>query len=132
MATGIQLDSSSAVVGVRQPTTQMPVGLDTTTVFPGLGSIDSVRGEVDDAFADMATFHNIEPDEIMRLVGGHSARLSELRVRIQRVEDFHRQWKGVRTREIELALDELAKQFQVASRLLTVRELDFKMESGSR
>lgn len=111
-----------------------PMGpLNTSQVFPGIGgSIDSVRQEIDDAFADMRTFHNRQPDEIMRLCGGHSARMSELRVRIQRVEDFHRQWKGIRTREIEPTLEELERQYNTASRLHTVRELDFKMEAGER
>lgn len=96
------------------------------------GSIASVRAEIDDAFADMKKFHNQEPDEVMRLCGGHSARLAELRNRIQRVEDFDRQWKNVRTREIEPAVQELANQFQIASRLLSARELDWKLESGGR
>jgi hypothetical protein len=55
------------------------------------GSILTVRAEVDDAFADMKTFHNLEPDECMRMAGGHSARLSELRVKMMRVEDWERE-----------------------------------------
>ena len=94
------------------------------------GSIETVRQEVDDAFADMKTFLNREPDEVMRMVSGHSSRLSELRVRIQRIEDFHRQWKPVRVREIEPALEELERQFSIASRLQSVRELDFRVERG--
>lgn len=105
--------------------------LDTSVVEPSIGgSIDSVRVEVDDAFADMKTFFNREPDEIMRMAGGHSARLSELRVRVMRVEDFRREWKSVRTRELEPALEELERQYTIASRLHSVRELDFKLEGG--
>lgn len=96
------------------------------------GSIDSVRAEVDDAFADMKTFHNREPDEIMRMAAGHSARLSELRVKIMRIEDFRQEWRGVRQRDVEPALEELQRQFTVASRLHSVRELDWRMESGER
>lgn len=96
------------------------------------GSIDSVRAEIDDAFADMKTCHNQEPDTAMRFVQGHSARLSELRVRIQRVEDFKREWRNVRVREIEPALEELERQYTIASRLLSARELDWKIESGDR
>jgi hypothetical protein len=94
------------------------------------GSIEGVRAEIDDCFADMRTFHTREPDEIMRLCRGHSARLSELRVRIMRVEDWDRKWRSVRQREIEPTLDELREQWQNASRLHAVRELDWKMESG--
>lgn len=108
-----------------------PVALDTARIYPEIGgSIDSVRREIDDAFADMKTCIHVEPDQAMRLSGGHSARLSELRVRVQRIEDFHRQWKTIRTRELEPALDELRNQFAVASRLHSVREFDFKVETG--
>lgn len=103
----------------------------TNVVHPRLGvSIDDVRTEVDDAFKHMETFHNLEPDEIMRLAGGYSARLSYLRVQIMRVEDFAREWRDLRTREIEPALEELRNQREIASRLHSVRELDFKMEGG--
>lgn len=94
-------------------------------------SIAEVRGEVDDAFADMKTFVGRQPDEIMRIARGHSARLSELRVLIMRVEDQFPQWRTVRTREVEPCLDELRDQFLCASRLESVRDLDFRMEGGS-
>lgn len=95
-------------------------------------SIDEARVEIDDAFADIKTFHNREPDEIMRLSAGHSARLSEIRVRIMRVEDYSREWRDLRQRELEPTLEELARQWSHGSRLHSVRELDWKMESGER
>ncbi len=107
------------------------IPLDTSQYVPAIGgSIDSVREEIDDSFADMKTFHNREPDEIMRICRGHSARLSELKVKILRIEDYRREWKNVRTREIEPTLDELKDQWQNASRLQSVRELDWRMEMG--
>lgn len=99
--------------------------------FGELGSINDVRTEVDDAYADMKTFFQREPDEVMRLCAGHSARLSYIRVCIQRIEDVHRQWKAVRTREVEIALEQLQNQFAIASRLHSVRELDYRMEQGA-
>lgn len=108
-------------------------GIDTTRVFPEVGmSIDQVRQEVNDAFEDMKGFISMEPDEIMRLCAGHSARLSEIRVRINRIEDFHRQWRPVRVKEIEPTLEELSNQFSAASRLLSARELDWRIETGAR
>lgn len=107
--------------------------LDTSVVDDVVGdSIDGVRREIDDAFADMKTCFNTEPDHAMRLVQGHSARMSELRVRIQRVEDYKREWRNVRVREIEPALEELERQYTIASRLLSARELDWRIESGDR
>jgi len=107
-------------------------GIDTSVVIPAIGtSIDGVRSEIDDAFTDMKQFHNMEPDEVMRLCSGHSARLSELKVRISRIEDFNRQWLPIRTRELEPTLAELTNQFANASRLVSVRELDYRMERGA-
>jgi hypothetical protein len=117
----------------RQVLTAGIGAIDTSLIDPVVGgSIDSVREEIDEAYADIKTFHNREPDEVFRMVSGHSGRLAELRGRIYRVENFARQWQPIRAREIEPALDELAKQYQIASRLLTVRELDWKMETGGR
>ncbi len=96
------------------------------------GSIDTVRQEINDAYEDMKTFHNLEPDQVMRMSAGHSARLSELRTRCERIEDYKREWKNIRTRELEPTIDELKYQFSVASRLHSVRELDWRMESGER
>lgn len=111
----------------------VPAGprLNTADVDPTVAaSIDEVRGEIDDAFADMRDFYTKEPDEIIRMCSGHSARLSELRVRIQRVEDLRREWRNVRTREVEPALEELERQYVSASRLHSIRELDFRMSGG--
>lgn len=118
----------------RQPAgAQLPRPYDTSAYEETIGaSIDLVRQEIDDAFEDMKTFHNREPDEIMRMCGGHSARLSEIRVRIQRIEDWKREWKNIRTREIEPAIEELDRQYTIASRLHSIRELDYKLEAGER
>lgn len=118
----------------RQATIVSPLAaVSLSAVDPVVGSsVDGVRGEIDDAFADMRTFHNREPDEVFRLISGHSARLAELRGRIARVEGISRHWGPVRAREVEPALDELQKQYLIASRQLTVRELDWRMETGAR
>lgn len=108
-----------------------PLRTDVYNDFIG-GTISTVRKEIDDAFEDMKQFDSMEPDEIMRVASGQSARLSEIRVRIFRIEDFHREWRNIRIREIEPALEELREQWKNASRLHSVRELDWKMESGER
>ena len=105
--------------------------LDTSQLIPEMGgSIDSIRAEIDDAFADMKTFLQREPDEIMRIASGHSARLSELRVKCMRIEDWYRPARDLRTRELEPCLEELREQRAHGSRLHSVRELDWKMEAG--
>lgn len=99
--------------------------------YHGLGSVSDVRQELADAHADMETFFNLEPDEVIRLVAGHSARLSTIRTAIMQYEVVYREWKPVRA-EVENCLDELRQQYQYASRLLFSRELDWKIETGGR
>jgi hypothetical protein len=107
--------------------------LDFDAVHPEIGaSVNQVREEVNDAFKDMETFYNREPDEIMRMASGHSARLSHLRVLIFRVEDYAREWRDVRTRELEPCLESLREQWAHGSRMHSSRELDWKIESGER
>lgn len=65
------------------------------------------------------------------MCSGHSARLSEIRVKIYRIEDMHRQWRAIREREVEPTLKELESQFNTASRLLSARDLDYRMERGT-
>lgn len=127
----IPLEKHPQATVQARPATATAQRLDIDVVFTEVGlSIRGARTEIDDAFDDIKTFHQREPDEVFRLVSGHSARLAELRGRTQRIEDRAPIWKTIRTREIEPALDELNKQFQIASRLLSVRDLDYRMESG--
>lgn len=91
----------------------------------------SVRAEVDAAFVVMRGFHRLEPDQVMRTIGGLSARLVEIRVQIYRIEDLNPVWKPLRVREVEPALEELGRQYSIASRLHSVKELEFKMAMGA-
>jgi len=109
-----------------QPGTPGPQGAPVAGPRFNTADVDQTIG----AFADMREFYTKEPDEIIRLCSGHSARLSELRVRIQRVEDMRREWRNVRAREIEPALEELERQYASASRLHSIRELDYKLSGG--
>lgn len=98
-------------------------------VIPGLGSILSIRAEIDDVCADMANFHRSEPDVVMAAVSAHGARLTEVIIRIQRIEVVKREWKPVRE-EAEKALGELKSQFSIASRLIAIRQMDFDLLRG--
>lgn len=97
-----------------------------TQVIAGLGSINEIRKEIDDALADMRAFHRAEPDLVMRAVSAHSARLIEISIHIQRIEVVRREWKPVRE-EADRVLNELKNQFQVASRLFAMRQADWEM-----
>lgn len=102
-------------------------------VEPRVGlSVNAARDEVNDALRDMEMFHQMEPDEITRRVIGHSARLTTIRVLVMRIEDYQRQWKDLRLRELEPVLEQLRDQFSMASRLHSYREFDWRIETGER
>lgn len=112
-----------------KPTAGVPILANQTREFPGLGSIVTVRKEIDDVMADMGDFYRAEPDVVMSAVSAHGARLVEIIVRIQRIEVTSREWKPVRE-EAEKVLNELKSQFQVASRLIAVRQMDLQLMGG--
>lgn len=128
----VQMETAiPAQQATRQPSTRSLPTVDTSEVDPVVGySIDEVRDEIDEMVKDIKTFLNREPDDVFRLIAGHSGRLAELRLRISRIENFKRQWQPIRTKEVELVMTELTTQFQMASRRLSSRELDYRMETG--
>lgn len=119
-----QMAGTSAAPVTSLPNSQVNV--------PQIGSLADLRQEIDDAYEEMKEFISMEPDQIMTLCAGHSARLNEIRTRIQRVEDMpqFRILKGVRQNELEPTIKELQFQFQVASRLFAVRQLDYELSRG--
>jgi len=100
-------------------------------VYPGVGSIQSVRDEIDATLAAMREMHRLESDQVMRAVAGLTARLVELRINIVRMEVMAPIWKNLRTQELEPTLDELGRQYAIASRLHSVRELDYRISTGA-
>lgn len=117
--------------GVRRAASDAAATLDRVQneVFPHLGSVKSVRVEIDDALADMRLFHQNEPDVVITAVSAHSARMAEIVTQTRRLEVQYRQWKPVRE-EAEFVLDRLRDQYQYHSRLLSVRQLDFQLSGG--
>jgi hypothetical protein len=61
----------------------------------------------------------------LRMSSAMSARCSELSVHLHRVEG-KREWTRIRTMQVDRLLVELDRQARIASRLLTVRQLDWE------
>jgi hypothetical protein len=93
--------------------------------IPGVGSIASVRQEVDDALADMRAFYQSEPDQVIRAISGHAARLTEISITISRYEVQVKALRPVRE-EIDRVIKSLGDQFNYHSRLLSSRQLDYE------
>lgn len=132
MAT-LKLESATPNGGLTAPPALVAAAQSTATtqanVVPGLGSILSVRAEIDDVLADMKAFYKAEPDTVMAAVSAHGARLVEIIVQCQRVEVLRREWKPMRE-EAEKVLAELKSQFNIASRQIAVRQMDVDMLRG--
>lgn len=124
------------VTDIPQPVGAVQPGyirMDTSVWCDGVnGSIDSVREEVDTALEHAKNFYQLNPDEAMRYAGGYSARMSELKIWIKRIEDRVPGWREIRVNEVEPCQEEMRFQYENHSRLHTAREFDWRVESGER
>lgn len=91
-----------------------------------LVSKQAVEEEIDLMLRTVRTFWELEPDQVMQSISALSARCTELGVHLHRLEG-KREWKQVRTLQVERLLAELDRQFKIASRMLEVRRQDLEM-----
>lgn len=91
-----------------------------------LVSKQAVEDELDMMFRAVRGFWDMEPDQVMRTIQAMSARCSEMEVHLFRLEG-KREWKQVRTQQVDRLLQELDRQFKLASRLLEVRRQDLEL-----
>lgn len=91
-----------------------------------LVSKETVEDEIDVMLRTVREFWSLEPDQVMLMIAALSARATELSVHLHRLEG-RREWKQVRTMQVERVLSELDRQFKIASRMLEVRRQDIEM-----
>lgn len=91
-----------------------------------LGSKPEVEAEIDAMLAAVRNFWQMEPDLVMRDCAAYSSRCTELYVHLHRVEGQFREWKQVRTQHVVPLLDELERQYKIASRLVEIRRQDLE------
>lgn len=92
-------------------------------------SKEHVENEIDLMLRAVRGFWQMEPDMVMRMSSAMSARATELAIHLHRLEG-KREWRQVRTMQVDKLLIELDRQFRIASRLLEVRRQDLALESG--
>lgn len=88
-----------------------------------LVSRQAVEDEIDLMLRAVRGFWDMFPDQVMRACAAMSARCSELYVHLHRLEG-RREWKQVRTQQVETLLAELDRQFKIASRLVEVQKFE--------
>lgn len=98
----------------------------------GLGTKDQIQGELDGIAAAMRSFHLKQPDQVLRECGAYSARLTELSVLLHRAEGSAdgRSYQRVRTMQVQRFIEELDRQFKIASRLIEVARQDIALAGG--
>lgn len=90
-----------------------------------LVSKQHVEDEIDMMLRAVRGFWEMEPDQVMRMAAAMSARCTELAVHLHRLEG-RREWKQVRTMQVDKLLAELDRQFKIASRLVEMRRQDLE------
>lgn len=96
----------------------------------GLGTRADIERELDGIALAVRAFALKQPDQIMRECAAYSARLTELTVLLHRHESSDRQYLRVRTQQVEKYLQELDRQFKIASRLVEVQRQDLALMGG--
>lgn len=95
-----------------------------------LGGRAQVEGELDAILVTIRDFWTQEPDQVMSHIAAITSRLTELEVLLHRVEARDRQFKQIRTMQVQKILDECDRQFKIASRLVEVRRQDIESLRG--
>ena len=90
-----------------------------------LVSRQHVEDEIDLMLRALRGFWDMQPDQVMQMASAMSARCTELAIHLHRLEG-KREWRQIRTQQVERLLSELDRQFRVASRLIEVRRQDLE------
>lgn len=97
-----------------------------------LGSRADIEWELDDALVLIREFCELEPDEVMTRSAALSARMTQLEVHLHRVEKRDKEYSQIRTMQVGKILNELDRQFKIASRLIEIRRQDVEQLRGGR
>lgn len=95
-----------------------------------LVSREAVEAEIDTILTTLRMFWSMEPDQRFRASAAMSARCTEMAIHLHRLEG-RREWRQIRTMQVERILAELDRQFKFASREIEVRRQDLEMTRGS-
>lgn len=86
----------------------------------------TVESEIDLMLRTVRSFWEMEPDQVMRMSSAMSARCTEMAVHLHRLEG-KREWKQIRTMQVERLISELDRQFKISSRLVEIRRQDLEV-----
>lgn len=90
-----------------------------------------VEDEIDTMLRAIRGFWDMEPDQVFKMSSAISARCTELGIHLHRLEG-KREWRQIRTQQIERILAEIDRQFREHSRLVEMRRQDLDGLRGMR
>lgn len=90
-----------------------------------------VEDEIDTMLRAIRGFWDMEPDQVFKMSSALSARCTELAIHLHRLEG-KREWRQIRTQQIERILAEIDRQFREHSRLVELRRQDLDSLRGMR
>lgn len=99
--------------------------------WASLVSREVVEEEIDLILRAVREFWNQEPDQVMRSISLLSSRCTEMEVHLHRLEG-KREWKQLRTMQVQKILLELDRQFKISSRMVEIRKQDMSVEGIGR
>lgn len=90
-----------------------------------LRSREAVEDEIDTMLTHLRDFWAKEPDHRMKMITAMTARCTEMCIHLHRLEG-KREWRQIRTQQVERLLAELDRQFKIASREVEIRRQDLE------
>lgn len=89
---------------------------------------EAIRHEIDGYYRRLRRLNQMDPAEVFQSLSAISARMSEIRTRLIRVEG--RKPAKLRTSEVDPLLEEVDRQFKFHSRLQATREMEASLIRG--
>ncbi len=130
--TGLTFEVEPTARGVEEDGnfTDMVPEVAEAMAWGALVSKQAVEDEIDLMLRAVRGMWDMEPDQVMRMISAMSARLTEMATHLHRLEG-KREWRQVRTMQVERLLAECDRQFKLSSRMVEIRRQDMFIEGRS-
>jgi hypothetical protein len=80
--------------------------------------------------AAIRTWHDKQPDEVIREASAYSARLTEMWTELRLLEQYDRQYNQVRTMQVDPVLTEVDRQYKFAQSRIAMARQDIDLLKG--
>lgn len=92
-----------------------------------VGSYPEVLLELAGIKAAIRTWHNKQPDEVIREASAYSARMTELWTELRILEQYDRQYTQLRTMQVTPVLEEIDRQYRFAQSRIAMSRQDLDL-----